>query len=218
MFYIVTGPQDVAQVSRNVITLNWDGHLNQILTNFGFKGEALKLAWHKPIPGESWYIHKNAVNPKQRSLIHLIEEIYIAQLLPGEHMEEMCRAFIASLGDTPHWINSGFCTLEDSEKEKHVSLKALCRFTLVEAATRSMFGDVLHKLNPDIAENMLDFNDRAWMVLFGLPEIFPSAVANARRKMTETMKEFVNLPEEKRAGQAWVIQTDSYWTRDSWNR
>ncbi len=64
-FYVVTGPQDVAQVCRNVTTLNWDGHLNQILTNFGFKGEALKLAWHKPIPGESCYIHNNAVDSKR---------------------------------------------------------------------------------------------------------------------------------------------------------
>ncbi len=69
-----------------------------------------------------------------------------------------------------------------------------------------MFGDVLHKLNPDIAANMLDFNDRAWMAFFGLPEIFSSAVANARRRMTATMKEFVNLPEAERAGQAWGIR------------
>lgn len=48
----MTAPQDVADVYRNVNTLNWDGHLNQILTNFGFKGDCLKLAWHKPIDGD----------------------------------------------------------------------------------------------------------------------------------------------------------------------
>ena len=69
-----------------------------------------------------------------------------------------------------------------------------------------MFGDVLHKLNPEIAQNMLDFNDRAWMVFFGLPSIFSSAVTNARQKMTSTMTDFVNLPETEREGQAWGIR------------
>ncbi len=206
-FYVVTAPQDVAQVYKNVTTLNWDGHLNQILYNFGFKQEALKLAWHEPIVGEPCYIYKNAINPKQRSLIHLIEEIYIAQLLPGEHMDEMCKEFVASLHATLKWHNLDFCTLgAENNKQKRVSLKALCRFTMVEAATRSMFGDVLHGLNPDIAQNMLDFNDHAWMVFFGLPEIFSFAVAIARRKMTDTMKRFVKLPEEERIGQAWGIK------------
>ena len=202
----MTEPQNVAEVYRNVTTLSWDGHLSQILINFGFKKQALDLAWHKPVDGESCYVHKNPVNPKQRSLIHVIEEAYITQLLPGKHMDEMCRAFITSLDTTLWWDNLDFCTLESNEISKRVSLKNLCRFTLVEAATRSMFGDVLHKLNPEIAQNMLDFNDRAWMVFFGLPSIFSSAVTNARRKMTSTMTDFVNLPETEREGQAWGIR------------
>jgi hypothetical protein len=201
----VTAPQDVADVYKNVATLNWDGHLNQILTNFGFKGDALKLAWHKPLDGDSCYVHKNPVNPKQLSLIHLIEEVYIAQLLPGIHMDEMCKAFISSLHDGLQPTKLDFCTLERTTSTRRVSLKALCRSTLVEAATRSMFGDVLHHLCPNIAENMLQFNDRAWMVFFGLPEFLSPAVANARRTMTETMKAFVALPEQERAGQAWGI-------------
>jgi hypothetical protein len=205
-FYIVTAPQDVAEVYRKVATLNWDGHLNQILTNFGFKGDALKLAWHKPIPGEKCYVHKNPVNPKQLSLIHLIEEVYIAQLLPGVHMDEMCQAFIVSLKNSLQPTKMDFCTLERYGATSRVSLKSLCRYTLVEAATRSMFGDTLHRLNPEIRQNMLDFNDRAWMVFFGLPEIFSQAVSKAHRTMTKTMKEFVSLPEEERAGQAWGIQ------------
>ncbi len=56
------------------------------------------------------------------SLIHLIEEIYIAQLLPGVHMEEMCRAFISSLDGTLQWANLGFCTLGDSENVYEISV------------------------------------------------------------------------------------------------
>ncbi|CAD6574398.1 MAG: hypothetical protein ASARMPRED_006688 [Alectoria sarmentosa] len=113
-FYIVTEPQDVAEVYRNVTSLNWDGHLSQILINLGFKMQALDLAWHKPIDGESCYVHKNP--------------------------------------------------------------------------------------------NMLDFNDRAWMVFFGLPSIFSSEVTQARRKMTSTMTTFADLSETEREGQAWGIR------------
>ncbi|PQE02868.1 cytochrome P450 protein [Rutstroemia sp. NJR-2017a BBW] len=205
-FYIVTGPRDVAEVYRKVSTLNWDGHLTQVLTNFGFKGSALDLAWHKPIPGEKCYVHKNPVNPKQLPLIKVIEEIYIAQLLPGIHMTEMSSQFIKSLKDSIHPSNLDFCTLQMNGRNRRVSLRNLARYTLVEAATFSMFGHTLHRLNPDIVQNMLDFNDQAWMVFFGLPEMFSSKVAKARRTMTETMKQFANLPEIERVGQAWGIQ------------
>ncbi|QSZ29767.1 hypothetical protein DSL72_004284 [Monilinia vaccinii-corymbosi] len=74
---------------------------------------------------------------------------------------------------------------------------------LVEAATFSMFGRTLHRLNPEIVQNMLYFNERARIVFFGLPEIFSSKVAKARRTLTETMKQFGSLPEIERVSQAW---------------
>ncbi|KAF7908167.1 uncharacterized protein EAF01_003922 [Botrytis porri] len=207
LFYIVTGPKDVAEVYRNVATLSWDGHLSQILSNFGFTGKALKLAWHVPIPGDKCYMHKNPVNPKQLSLVKLIEEVYIAQLLPGVNMTEMSEKFIVSLKDSLQPPKMDFCTLSRNGLTRRVSLKALCRSTLVEAATFSMFDKALHKLNPDIVQHMLDFNDSAWMVFFGLPEIFSAKVAKARKTMQKTMAEFARLPEREREGQAWGIGT-----------
>lgn len=42
--YIITAPEDVAATYRNP-NLGFDGHLNAVLTNFGFTKEGLQLAW-----------------------------------------------------------------------------------------------------------------------------------------------------------------------------
>ena len=95
--YIVTDPQDVAAAYKNNSALNFDGHLNELLINYGIGGEALRLSWHVPQPGDSCYIPNNPINPEQKSLNRLTEEIYKKQLLPGQKMDFMCQVFVSAL-------------------------------------------------------------------------------------------------------------------------
>lgn len=192
---------------NNNTSLHFDGHLNELLRNFGFGGEALRLAWHVPQPGEWCYIPGNTVNPEHISLNRLTEDVFKRQLLPGEKMDVMCHAFIASLRDTLQWQSLDVCTLDDQGQRKLISLKRLCRNAMVEAATQSMFGKHLHKIEPKIVEHMLCFNDYAWMVFFQYPDLFGSPVSDARKKITDALKLFIMLPEDQRSQQAWAVKT-----------
>ena len=207
--YIITAPQDVAATFINNTSLNFDGHLNELLVNFGFKGEALRLSWHTPQPGESCYLLDNPVNPEQRSLIHLTEEVYKKQLLPGDKMNIMCKVFVAALENTLRWDCLDFCTLShnDSRKSRLVSLRGICRYTMVDAATRSIFGGHLHQIEPDIVQHMLEFNEFAWMIFFRYPDTFGSPASAPRKQIMKTLKRFISLPEEKRPEQTWYIKT-----------
>ncbi|KAL8837433.1 MAG: hypothetical protein Q9170_002517 [Blastenia crenularia] len=205
--YIITAPDDVAAAFRNTTSLNFDGHLNELLINFGFEGEALRLAWYEAQPEDPRYLPESLVSPRQKSLNRLTEEVYKQQLLPGEKMDAMCGVFVDSLKNTLQWDRLDFCTLAPTAKGKQLSLRALCRYTMVDAATRSMFGSHLHAIEPDIVEHMLGFNDFAWMVFFQYPDIFGSPVTAPRKKLTEVLRTFISLREEQRSEQAWSIKT-----------
>ena len=187
--------------------MNFDGHLNELLINFGFKGEALRLAWHEPEPGESCYLPDDLITPRQKSLNRLTEEVYKQQLLPGEKMDIMCRVFINAPDYTLQWNRLEFCTLVHNGDRKQVSLRALCRYTMVDAAIRSMFGSHLHAIEPDIVRHMLEFNEFVWMIFFRYPDFLGSPAAAPRWKITKVLETFISLPEEQRSEQAWSIET-----------
>lgn len=193
--YVVTKPEDVAAAYKNNTALNFDGHLNELLINYGFKGEALRLSWHVPQPGDACHMPNNPVNPEQKSLNRLTEDVYKKQLLPGERMDTLCQVFISALEDLMKWDLLDFCAISNTGSKKVVSLTALCRHVMVDAATRSMFGNHPHDIEPNVVRHMLGFNDFAWMVFFRYPNTFGSPVDAPRSALLKALKQFITLPE-----------------------
>ncbi len=126
-------PEDVTEVYRKADVLVWEGHLKQFFLNSGFDPKSLRVAWIKPVKGDPIYVENNPVNPNQLSLIHLIENIYAKQLLPGNQMVRMSEAFIAALQTALCWPKMDFFTLDISTGSRMVSLRTLCQYTLSEA-------------------------------------------------------------------------------------
>ncbi|KAK8026494.1 cytochrome P450 [Apiospora marii] len=199
-------PQDVAVAYRDNVALKFDGHLNDLLQAFGFNADAIRRSWHKPEPGDSCYIPNNPVNPDQLDFIHLTEDIYKKQLLPGPKMNEMCTVFMRALHHSLEWENLGVCTSWVHGSRRQISLYSLCRAVMVDAVVRSMFGGHLHDIEPDIVNHMLGFNDNAWMVFFRYPDFFGLPVTGPRNKIMSALRTFVQLPEDERSEQSWAVQ------------
>ncbi len=53
---------------------------------------------------------------------------------------------------------------------------------------------------------MLSFNQSAWMLFYGLPSMFFSAVSTPKRALIETFETFASLPESQRNKQSWGVQ------------
>ncbi|OTB08911.1 hypothetical protein M426DRAFT_70836 [Hypoxylon sp. CI-4A] len=205
--YIVTAPLDVAATYRDGVAFGFDGHLNQLLQNFGFGKDAIKRAWHKPQPGDWCYLPNNPVNPSQMDFIHLTEDIYKKQLLPGEKMDEVCRRFLGALCESMQWNKLDFCTTAFHGNSRRISLYSLCRLAMVDAATRSMFGSHLHKIESNIVDHMLGFNDSAWMVFFRYPDFFGLPVTEPRKRIMNAIRKFIQQPEDQRSEQSWSIES-----------
>ena len=160
----------MAAALKNTHSLIFEDHFNQLLLNFGVGGEPLKLLWYEARPDDPLYLPIGLVQPRQISLSHLTEEVYRQQLLPSKKMDNMCRVFLDAVGNTLQWNRLGFATLTTLPHSRHMSLKALCRNTMVDAATRPLFGDYLHTFEPKIVQHRLGLNDSVWMILLRYPE------------------------------------------------
>ncbi|KAL8675691.1 MAG: hypothetical protein Q9186_007673 [Xanthomendoza sp. 1 TL-2023] len=207
--YIVTAADDVARALKNTHALVFHDYLNQLLSNFGVGNKTRRLLWYEAKPDDPLYLPDDLVTPRQKSVSFLTEEVYRQQLLPGENMDSMCKVFMDSVKDTLQWHHLDFCTTATfpGSRRKQISLNALCRYTMVDAATRSMFGAYLHKFEPDIVEHILGLNDSIWMIIFRYPNAFASAVNAPRSKIMDAMKKFISLPEEQRSEQSWSVKT-----------
>lgn len=204
--YIITLPQDVAEVFKRADVLVWEGHLNQLFLNFGFNAESLKLAWLKPEDGDSRYVHYNPVSSMQLCLIHVIENIYAKQLLPGVQMDKMREAFITSLQTTLSRPKMEFCTVKEYSNYKTISLRAFCQHTLLEAGIHAFFGTTVGQMDTNFIQNMIAFTENAWMLFYGLPSMFSSAVSIPQRALKDTLQKFAILPERLRCDQSWGVQ------------
>lgn len=205
----------------NTAGLTFDGNLKQLLSNFGVTRQAFEKAWHNPQPGDWCYIPNNEFNPAQLNLIHFVEESYRKQLLPGEHMDILSEAFINPLLATLHRdsldfhlgpthegaaIKGKFYNEPVEGSFRLTSLYSLCRVFIVEAATQSLFGQHLHEIEPNIVDLMTEFNENAWMVVFGYPKILSGAVLGVKQKIMAALAKFIKLPKEKRTQEAWVVK------------
>ncbi|KAF2090210.1 cytochrome P450 [Saccharata proteae CBS 121410] len=206
--YIITSPEDAATSAKNATTFSWDSYLKRLLMGFGVTGDALDLAWHTPQPGETCYMRDNPFNPQQKNLIHLTEDIYKRQLLPGEELDKLTMSFISLIDYSLIWERlSGNYVRASSPTYKQISLKLFSRRIMTEAVTKAMFGDVLFDLEPELVDYLMTLNKNAWAVAFGCPKIFTPKLNHAIAKLSAALETYMELPEEKRDGICWLIDT-----------
>ncbi|KAK3682777.1 cytochrome P450 [Podospora appendiculata] len=220
--YICTDPRDVSTIFDDTVTFGFDDHLSNLLTSFGISKAALKRAWHVPKPGDWCFAADNPVNPKQKSLIHAVEDIFTQQLLPGDHMDVWAAKFLASVTDSlsgstddirlcttgGDCVWCGGCGGSDQQGglQRQVSLYRLVSSVSVQATCRGMFGSHLLDIDSQVVEYMLDFNEHAWMMVFQYPSTWGKLpVDEPRERLMKIIRRFVAVPEERRAGASWAI-------------
>lgn len=213
--YVITSPQDVCDTFDNTSGLDYNHHLSDLLRTFGLGNEDLHKSWHQPQPGDWCYIANNPINPQQLPFIKWVQSLYRDQLMNGPRMDKMCTSFIRSCRENLQWNHLDDCTvgfLEErqwlGEPRRLVSLYKMVRFVMIEAALQSMFGEHLNKLEPSIVDQIITFNDYAWMTVFSYPDILGRyPIHTAQSTLKATFKRFAALPESERTQACWLINT-----------
>ena len=199
--YIITSPDDVAALYRNNTTLSWDAMLNELFVAFGLQTSAIPKLW------ENLHTLELAGKvPRPTNTVYRILDIYKRQLLPGEKLENFTGKMMNHLHRSIH-----FTTFRNRLKSttpgvlSQVSLQHLCAEVLIDSTTRTLFGNSLCCVEPQLVQALVDFNEDAWKIVFHYPQTAGSKYMKAREKILRAMMAYIQAPAEIKSDQSWMI-------------
>ncbi|KAF2136434.1 uncharacterized protein K452DRAFT_237538 [Aplosporella prunicola CBS 121167] len=205
--YIISSPADTVTIYRNSAAFSWDEYMNLLLQAFGITGRSLELAWHNPRP-DAMGFKPNPLNPQNKNLIHLTEDFYKAQLLPGDKLDHLTSRYIDVIDHTFHWKNfSGKYVLEEGAAYKRISLKLFVRMVMTETVTRAMLGEIMFSFEPDLVNHLMVLHDYSWAVVFNLPKVLFPKLGPALGNLSKAIRSYLNTSELDREDECWAIRS-----------
>lgn len=122
-------------------------------------------------------------------------------------MDQVFGVFLNSMLDSLQPITLDYYTKSLFGKNNQVSLYSHCRYSMVDASIRSLFGCHFHDTEPNITKDVITFNDYGWQVFFQLPGVLGSAATEAKKRVMRALQTLVELPESQRPEVAWIMKS-----------
>ncbi|KAI1464055.1 uncharacterized protein F4812DRAFT_463116 [Daldinia caldariorum] len=136
--YIVTEPHDTTEVYKSDDTLSLEMFVQDLFRSNGYSEHALGVTYAK-LPKDK----PGFDNPQGVSFRSFAKQMHTHQLYPGKNLQVL-------EGNFRNWFDQSLSLPE---------LKRTCsRFSL------AYFGDVLSRINPNLADDFLAFDDLGWQV------------------------------------------------------
>ena len=202
--YVVTSPDDVATVYQNTRTLSWDALLDDLLIGFGVSKSSIVLLWQQ-LPVEVLAASRQSTHDKTPHLssVHSMLDLYKRQLLPGPKSNVLISTMIRHLEESLYWpkLCSSYYTSKQPRLYR-ISLMQFCSEILVNATTRTLFGNTIYKIDPKTTRNLIDFNEHAWMLIFKYPHSAKSSLGLARKNLLRTFTQYLQESSHARKDQA----------------
>ena len=71
---------------------------------------------------------------------------------------------------------------------------------------RAYFGPQLEELDPDLPKTFVHFDELSWQILYQYPDFLASEMKSSRDKIQRVLKQYFQIPPEKRHGDAWFTK------------
>jgi hypothetical protein len=198
-YYVLTEPTHASGVYGDPLTFSWDNFLNDALIGFGVHRDRLNVLWQRsPTP--------TPVNPAQRSLIHLTQDLYKQFLLPGPAFSGLIDTYQDALRQMTSWDRiSGSYGLASPNETWRVSLYDLCANIMIDATQLSLFDPILFTIEPTMTQGMRAFTDELWKLMYPSPFIDSRRVMSIRKRYRDAFLQYQRLPKEKRSKEATLV-------------
>ncbi|KAF5137059.1 hypothetical protein E5D57_000834 [Metarhizium anisopliae] len=186
--YFVSRAEDVSEVYRNTRTFTFDEFYHHIFISMGTSGASVQQIF-APLPARI----KDPENTQGKPVAKLAKELQIAQLQPGPGLDALERAQLAYL---------------ECHVQPDAVLESRYRYPDFLGGERAFFGSALDRLDPDLPQKFLEFDDLSWKLLYQFP-IFLARDTIAKRDYLRTaLKAFYNLPREMRNdAEGWALDS-----------
>lgn len=203
----MTNPDDIAAVHKNSKTLIFDGFVRNLMVVMGVQPVTVDKLYHRPnkyemTPAELKY------NPGAKHFIDLTHDRYISQLSPGPRLDILKSRFLKYLDQELHidrLCKASISSAGTPKTAKNISLLKMCRNVILTCNSNILFGESLFQIDPDLLENYCAFDDDNWVMLYRMPRFFGKKVYEARRKLGQDFREYLELPVSEREGAAGLV-------------
>jgi hypothetical protein len=204
----VTNPDHVIQVYKNKTTLSFNVFVEDLMLSCGASTETVMKMSQSPPP----YVADSTdsgLNPHSKSLVSLAVDFHHTQLLPGPNSQvaPLTSAFLGHITELLAWKNiHGDDKIKGARTKNSIERTSLLRFcgrVLIEAGTRTYWGERLWQLAPDMLETFYDLDHTIWKLLFRFPPMFSKDANLARDTIIDVLTKYYERPLAERDDAAW---------------
>lgn len=194
VLYIVTSPSDVQSIYKEP-KLSFDAVISDFMAGFGSTPDTLQKMFDKKGKSKSW--------------MDLSHDDLKLQMHPGEKFEELNNSLLLNIDSWLQWDRIvGFPIMPQPSLtgSKTVSLWKWCYVVLVDSATRSMFGEAIFDIYPDVLENFYSFDEEGWKLPYKLPKFAAKKLYRTLARSQAAFGDFLALPKEQRQDSSWIVK------------
>ena len=192
---------------KDSTTFDFDQVVYDVSIKFGVSCVAMDKIHKKPAtPADDIVCSKlHLKNPQLKSLHQLNGEFFKQHLHPGEEYNTMLGKLSACLNYSvdPERLPSA-ATTRPFNGGKVISLLEWIQGVFMDSGTRVLFGDQVQKLDPDLVDKFLRFDDDNWKLWYKWPGAGEMYAAKAQ--VIKTLQDYLCLPHHERPGASHLVQ------------
>lgn len=212
--YFISRAEDVTEAYRNTQTLTFDEFYRQVFVSMGTSRQGVSKLFASSLK------QTKAVGvDQQKPAAQVLREMQISQLQPGANLDALETAELAYLDhhmqpsvlfESPLRYQTGLggCNTPNEEKAVEIPLMYWCMDIATRATQEALFGTALDRIDPDLPQRFLEFDNLSWKMLYQFPGFIARDLLEKRDYLRGVLQTYCDLPSQGRNdAQAWVINS-----------
>lgn len=211
--YFISRAEDVTEAYRNTRTLTFDEFYRQVFVSMGTSREGVSKLFASSLKQT-----KAVEDSHQKPAAQILREMQITQLQPGANLDALELAELAYLDrqmqpsillrNPLRQTRSGVHGALNEEEAVELPLTQWCLDIATRAAQEALFGSALDRIDPNLPQKFLEFDNLSWKMLYQFPGFMASDLLEKRDYLRGVLQTFCDLPShERNDAQAWVINS-----------
>lgn len=197
--YIVTSPQDVADIYKNTKSLTFDEYVQDVMKSIGVSDDGIIKLWHE-------YGNETTSTELHKALAHAGEDYYREQLLPGHRLDIPWERILRLIDQSVQWDQlPQSSNLAADDGGRNIRLLEWSREVLLKSVTTAFFGPQLLDIEPQLLQYYVEFDEESWKLTYKYPRRVSRKMYRAKDMMVAAVEAFLRLPKEQRPDGAWLI-------------
>ena len=192
--YIITSPREMSLVYRNTTSLSFDEFIRDLHVAFEMSSDGQNAMWN---------------NSQGKCLIHVAHDLHVAQLHPGEQLNDLTNKFLDQIATRLSWDSLLENNRETSRSSEQISLSLYewCVGVLIPAASVAFFGESLLRIDKSLIEDFRAFDEDSWMLTYRYPRVLARKMYRGKDRNTRTFTRYYALPPNERSGACFYVRS-----------